>query len=75
MTVTTADPHSLTNPPNLDDTVTGTGAVLDGSILNASVTITVTAVPEPGSLGLGGLAALSLAVGLWRRWRQPRVAA
>ena len=45
-TSVTADPHSY------DDTVTGTGMVLDGLINNSTATITVVAVPEPGTMAV-----------------------
>jgi hypothetical protein len=50
--------------------VTGSGNSLDSLISNGTATITVTAVPEPGGLLLGGLAAAGLGVGAWRRWRK-----
>jgi hypothetical protein len=62
ITVTTADPH-----PSLDDTRTGNNIVLDSRIQNASITIT--AVPEPGALVLGGLATIGAGGAVWRRRR------
>jgi len=53
--------------------VLGDGTVIDGMIANATAVITVTAVPEPGSMLLVGLAVSSFGVGVLRRRlrRQP----
>jgi len=51
-----------------DNTVSGTGRVLDSLITNGAATLTVSSVPEPGSLALVGLAAAGLAA----RWRRTR---
>jgi hypothetical protein len=69
--IATSDPH-----PTSADTVSGSGTTLDGMIFNATGTINVVAVPEPGSLILTGLAAAGIAAGAWRwrRRRQPAVA-
>jgi hypothetical protein len=63
----TAQPH----PAPFSNNVLGDGTVIDSMIANASAVITVTAVPEPGSLLLAGLAAAGMGVGAWRR-RQRR---
>jgi hypothetical protein len=63
-TVLTLDP-SVTN-----DNVLGDGTVLDSLInYNSTVSVTVTAVPEPSSLLLAGLLAGGLSVAGWRRRR------
>jgi hypothetical protein len=54
--------------------VDGSGASLDGLISQSGATISVTAVPEPGSLILTGLAASALGLGAWRRRRRTLVA-
>jgi hypothetical protein len=61
-TVSTADPH-----PSLNDNVLAGGTALDASILNSNAAITVTAVPEPGSLLLVGLGLAATAVTTVRR--------
>jgi hypothetical protein len=60
--------------PGSDVNVLGNGTVIDSLIQNSSAVITVTAVPEPGSLILGGLAVTGIA-GTWvRRRRTPATA-
>ena len=67
--VVTADPDPT---PGFNDNVLGDGTVLDGLIANNSAAITVTAVPEPGTLALTGLFAAGLgAAGLRRLRRSP----
>jgi hypothetical protein len=64
LTVTTLpDPNSANN-------IDGNGVNLDSMIHNSSAAITVTAVPEPGSIVLTGLAASGFGFGLWKRRRR-----
>jgi hypothetical protein len=63
----TADPGAL------NDNVLGSGfgaTAIDGLIQNASASITVTAVPEPGTIVLTGLLATGLAGAGFRRVRR-----
>jgi hypothetical protein len=57
-----------------DDTVTGGNVVLDALIANSSATITVTNVPEPGTIVLGSLLAAGIGGGALRRRRQQTAA-
>jgi hypothetical protein len=55
--------------------VLGDGTVLDSMIVGASAAITVTAVPEPGSMLLAGLAVAGFGAGImYRRLRRPKLA-
>jgi hypothetical protein len=61
----------VTNNANQGGGATYTGA--DNFITNPyQFTVTVAAVPEPGSMALGAVAASALALGAWRRWRRGR---
>jgi hypothetical protein len=60
--------------PNSANNVDGASTNLDSMIHNSSASITVTAVPEPGSLILTGLAASAFGFGAWRRRRRKFVA-
>jgi len=53
--------------PGQDVNVLADGTVLDGMISNSSAVITVTAVPEPGTLALTGLLVTGIAGGYLRR--------
>lgn len=64
-TAVTVDPHG-----GFDDTVLADSTVIDGMIANASAAITVTAVPEPGSFFLCGLAAFGMMGGAYRARRR-----
>jgi hypothetical protein len=56
--------------------VLGDGTVLDSMIVGSSAAITVTAVPEPGSMLLAGLAVAGFGAGVvYRRLRRPKLAA
>jgi hypothetical protein len=57
------------HPGATNDNVLGNGTVLDALIHNSSAVITVTAVPEPGSLVLVGFAASAAGLAAWRRRR------
>ncbi len=65
----TAQP-TATGANNVD----GNGHNLDGLISGASAFISVTAVPEPGSLMLTGLGAGALGLGVWKRRQKPLAA-
>jgi hypothetical protein len=62
--VLTADPGTG------NDNVLADGTALDLLIANSNAAVTVTAVPEPGTLALTGLFAAGLAVAGYRRWRR-----
>lgn len=68
--VITADPNTGTN-----DTVLSNGTVLDSLIANNSAVITVTNVPEPGTMILSGLLAVGVAGRAIRRRRAAPAAA
>jgi hypothetical protein len=55
--------------PGSDVNVLADGTVIDSLIANSSAVITVTAVPEPGTMILGGLLASGIAGGYLRRRR------
>jgi hypothetical protein len=67
MTIGTADPDVNFG---VDDTIDGNNVVLDALIANTNATITVTNVPEPGTLALGGVLAAGLAAARLRRARR-----
>lgn len=63
---------SALDSPRTEDTITGTGLVLDGLIESGDSTIRVSAVPEPSALTLVGTGALGLIGYSWRRHRAGR---
>ena len=67
----TSTPHAGSKPPIADNVLADspTFTSIDSLIANASATITVTAVPEPGSMILCSLAASACALAAWRRRR------
>jgi hypothetical protein len=60
--------------PGQDNNVLANGTVIDGLISNANLAITVTAVPEPGTLVLTGLLAGGVAGAGVRRLRRRQTA-
>lgn len=56
-----------------NDTVDTSGNVLDAALVNGTATITVTNVPEPGTMVLTGLLASGIAGGAVRRFRRKPV--
>jgi hypothetical protein len=50
--------------------VDGAGNTLDSLIMNSSANITVTAIPEPGTVILTGLFAAGFGAHAWRRRRR-----
>ena len=65
----TSTPHAGSMPPIADNVLNDspTFTSIDSLIANASATITVTAVPEPGSMILCTIAASACAFAAWRR--------
>ncbi len=64
---------TLTTDPNafpVGNNVLDDGTVLDSLIANDSAVITVTAIPEPGTMLLSGILALGVAGGAVRRFRR-----
>jgi hypothetical protein len=60
--------------PGQDNNVLADGTVIDGLIANSNLAITVVAVPEPGTLMLGGFLAAGIAGCCWRRRNRPVIA-
>jgi hypothetical protein len=72
--VSPASGTTIAVTPSSVSNVDGAGNALDSMITSSSFSITVTAVPEPGSLMLTSLAASVLGLGVWKRRRKPLAA-